>query len=151
MRSSLDQQGDVQPSLGDFQTTAEEAAETKAAHLWRAQLWTAMRTFAAAYIGPDGTKGVAACADALNRQWKEDGRPVTEASLGAALRDSERNHFRLEWVDWFANRSPEIADLLARRVKPTKTTEQLLEDLMEVVRKENPRRAEALFREARAL
>jgi hypothetical protein len=140
-----------QMTLGDLQTDAEEQAEIEAGYVWRAQLWSAMRSFASAYIGPNGLKGYAAVAAALDRRWGGDafGRPVSESTLGAALRDSERNYFRLEWVDWFAARSPEIADLLARRVKPVKTPEQELEDLKAEVRSEMPKRAEAIFRNAR--
>jgi hypothetical protein len=140
----------VQPALGDFQTDKEEQAEIEAGRIWRVQLWSAMRTFASTYIGTNGLKGLAACAAALDKRWGEDGRPVSESTLGAALRDSERNYFRLEWADWFAARSPEIAELLARRIKPVKTPEQELEDLKAELRSELPKRADAVIRNARA-
>lgn len=141
-----------QMTLGALQTDAEELAEIEAGYVWRVALWSAMRTFAASFIGADGQKGYAGCAAALDKRWGGDtfGRPVSESTLGAALRDSERNYFRLEWVDWFAARSPEIADLLARRVKPTKTAEQYIRDLEDEVRGEMPKRADAILRNARS-
>lgn len=133
-------------------TDAEEDAEIAAGEVWRVQLWAAMRAFAIAYIGPNGEKGIAGCAAALDRRWgvEKHGRPVSESTLAAALRDSERNYFRLEWVDWFAARSSEIADLLAKRVKPEKTWEQYARDLEAEVAAEMPKRADAIKRNARA-
>ncbi|HVJ27913.1 MAG TPA: hypothetical protein VM493_10245, partial [Vicinamibacterales bacterium] len=78
MKAAAKQTSLAQPTLGDFQTDAEELAEIEAGKIWRAQLWSAMRTFAASYIGPNGLKGYAACAAALDRRWGEDGRPVSE-------------------------------------------------------------------------
>jgi hypothetical protein len=136
----------------ELRTDAEEQAEIEAGYIWRASLWSAMRTFATNYIGPSGMRGLAAVAAELDKRWGGDafGRPVSESTLGAALRDAERNYFRLEWVDWFAARSPEIADLLARRVKPVKTIEQYVSDLEAEIAAEVPRRAEAVKRNARA-
>jgi hypothetical protein len=131
-------------------TDAEEQAEITAGKLWRVELWAAMRAFALAYVGPNGEKGMAGCAAALDRRWGEEGRPVSESVLNAALKDSERNNFRLEWADWFAARSSEIADLLARRVKPEKTWEQYARDLEAEIRAELPKRADAICRAARA-
>ena len=140
-----------QLSLGDLQTAQEEEAEIEAGYLWRAALWSAMRKFATNYIGPSGLKGTDAVAVELDKRWGGDGigRPVSGAILGACLRDSERNHFRLEWVDFFAARSPEIADLLARRVKPAKTDAEYIRDLETEVRSEMPKRADAILRNAR--
>lgn len=139
-----------QPSLGDFQTEVEEQAEIEAGKLWRAALWSAMRTFALGYIGPNGLKGYDACAAALDKRWGEEGRPVSASVLNAALKDSERNNFRLEWADWFAARSPEIAELLGRRVKPEKTDRQMYDDLCAEIREEFPKQADKIIRRARA-
>lgn len=56
----------------------------------------------------------------------------------------------MTWVDWFAARSADVADLLARRVKPVKTDAQLLEDLCAELRSELPKRADVILRNARA-
>lgn len=62
----------------------------------------------------------------------------------------ERNYFRAEWLDWFAARSPEIAELMARRVKPIKTDKELLTDLEAEVRETYPKHGDAVIRKARA-
>lgn len=139
-----------QVELGGLESPEEEQAEIEAGYIWREQLWSAMRTFVASYMSA-GLKGYDAVASELDKRWGTDrhGRGVSASQLRAALNDAERNYFRLEWADWFAARSPEIADLLARRVKPTKTPEQMLRDLEAELREELPKRADAVIRRAR--
>jgi hypothetical protein len=139
-----------QLALGDLQTEAEEAAEIEAGYLWRAALWGSMRQFVIGYIGPNGLKGYDAAAAALDKRWGPHGRGVSASALRAALLDSDRNNFRLEWADWFAARSPEIAELMARRVKPVKSAEERLADLEAEIRAELPKRADAVIRNSRA-
>ena len=129
---------------------AEEEAEIEAGYVWREALWSAMRTFALGYV--DGKlRGYDACAAALNRRWVDKGRGVSAAVLRAALHDVERNNFRLEWADWFACRSKEVAELMGRRVKPIKTPDERLADLEAELREElSHKRAEAVMRRARA-
>ncbi len=140
-----------QIEIGGLEDPADELAEIEAGYLWRAELWSAMRTFATGYVDVRGAKGYEACAAALDRRWGEPhGRPVSASTLRAALADSERNYFRAEWLDWFACRCKEVADLLARRVKPIKTAEERLADLEAEIAEELPKRAAALIRRARA-
>lgn len=139
-----------QVELGGLESDAEEQAEIEAGYLWREALWSAMRTFIAGFIA-GGQKGYDAAAAALDRRWGLKGRPVSASMLRAALMDAERNNFRAEWLDWFAARDRDIADLLARRVKPAKTTEQYLEDVVAELREElSHKRVEAVLRRARA-
>lgn len=141
-----------QVELGGLENAAEEQAEIEAGYLWRETLYSAMRSFVAGYVA-HGQKGYDACAAALDKRWGERGRPVSASALRSALNDVERNNFRLEWANWFAARSPEIADLLARRVKPAKpakTAEERLADLEAEIRSELPKRADAVIRNARA-
>lgn len=129
---------------------AEERAEIHAGFMWRTELWEVMRTFVASYVGKKGSRGYDAAAAELDKRWAPHGRPVAGSALRAALNDSERNNFRAEWLDWFAARSPEVARLMARRVKPQKTDAELLADLEAEVREElSHRRAEAVLRKAR--
>lgn len=135
------------PGLED---PAEENAEIEAGYIWREQLWSVMRSFVAQYqIGQQ--RGYEAAAAELDKRWGPKGRPVSASILRAALADAERNNFRLEWADWFALRSREVAELLGRRVKPTKTKEELFDDFLEEVREElSHKRIEAALRRARA-
>ena len=127
----------------------DEAAEIEAGYLWREQLWSAMRQFVAGFIA-NGQRGYDACAAALDRRWGPKGRSVSASQLRAALMDSERNNFRAEWLDWFAARDKDVADLLAHRVKPIKTAEQLFDDLVAELRDEmSHKRVEAVLRKAR--
>lgn len=141
-----------QVAIGGLEDPADELAEIEAGYLWRDALWSAMRTFVAGYISVKGTRGYDAVANELEARWAVFGRPVSASVLRAALspEGNERNYFRLEWADWFAARSPEIADLLARRVKPTKTPQQQIADLEAELREELPKRADAVIRRARA-
>lgn len=129
-----------------------EELEVEAGYLWREQLWSAMRQFVIGYIDAEtGLKGYDGCAHRLNKRWEPKGRPVTAGSLRAALNDIERNNFRLEWADWFASQSAEVADLLARRVKPAKTDREMLESLLAELREDLPhKRIDAALRRARA-
>jgi hypothetical protein len=138
-----------QIELGGLEDPAEEQAEIEAGYLWREQIYSAIRTFIAGYIA-NGQKGYEAAAAALDRRWGEKGRPVSASMLRAALGDTERNYFRAEWLDWFAARSPEVADLMARRVKPVKSPEEQLRDLENEIREELPKRADSIIRKARS-
>lgn len=98
------------------------------------------------------------CANELEAIWIEhDGRTVSPAVLGAALKTSEgagsRNYFRIEWAYYFARFSEEVADLLleaAGRGLPQKAPAEELEDLKEIVRAEYPKQADRLLRKAAA-
>ena len=139
-----------QISIGGLETEAEERAEIEAGYMWREALYGALRSFAATYSA-EGLKGYDACAAALDKRWGERGRPVSASVLRAALHDVERNNFRAEWLDWFACRSADVADLLARRVKPEKTDRQLYEDLVAELRENemSHKRVEQVVRKAR--
>lgn len=139
-----------QTEIQGLEDPADEAAEIDAGHVWREELYSAIRGFVRGYIDVSGARGYDGCAAALDRRWGERGHPVSASLLRACLTDTERNYFRAEWLDWFACRSPDVADLLGRRVKPTKTDRELYDDLCAEVREEMPRRAEALIRRARA-
>lgn len=128
----------------------DEEAEIEAGYVWREQLWGAMRQFVASYTA-NGLRGYDAAASELDRRWGAKGRPVSASILRAALNDAERNNFRAEWLDWFAWRSQEVADLMARRVKPAKTDTELLADLVAEMREElSHKRVEQVLRKARA-
>ena len=136
--------------LGGLEDPAEEQAEIEAGYVWREQLWSALRSFTASYMA-GGLKGYDAVAAALDKRWGPKGRPVSASVLRAALNDVERNNLRAEWLDWFAARDRDIADLLARRVKPLKTAEERIADLEAELREElSHKRAEAVLRRARA-
>lgn len=137
-----------QLALGTLQTDAEEMAEINAGYTWREALFGAMRMFVESYM-EGGLRGYDAAAAALDRRWGPKGRPVSASALRSALHDVERNNFRLEWGDWFAARSPEIAELMGRRVKPTKTPEQMIADLEAEIRESNPKHADQMIRRAR--
>lgn len=123
---------------------ADESAEVEAGYIWREQLWSAMRAVTREL-------GYETCASALDRRWGEKGRPVSASLLRAALNDAERNYFRLEWTDWFARQSKDVADLLASRVKPKKTAEESLADLEAELRETlSHKAAEQVMRKARA-
>jgi hypothetical protein len=143
-----------QISIGGLETTEDVEKETVAAHLWRDQLYAAIKSFALAYIDVDsGGRGYDACAARLDKQWgdPERGRAVTGAILKATLNDSERNYFRAEWLHWFASRCPEVAALMARQVKPTKTAEERIADIeAELFETLSHREATRVIRRARA-
>jgi hypothetical protein len=139
-----------QIALGGLNRDDEEQAEVEAGYIWREQLWSTMRQFVSSYMS-GGLKGYDACAAELDRRWGAKGRPVSASALRSALHDVERNNFRAEWLDWFAARSQEVADLMARRVKPAKTAEERLADLEAEMREElSHKRAEAVLRRARS-
>lgn len=123
----------------------DEAAEIEAGYVWREQVYAACR----ACVRELGGYEVAAIA--LDRRWGVKGRPVSATLLRSALNDVERNNARIEWLDFFARRSPDVAELMARRVKPTKTAEERLADLEAELREElSHKSAERLLRKARA-
>jgi len=133
-----------QTAIDGLDDPAEEQAEIEAGHIWREQLWSAMRSYCHEH-------GYERCAAALDRRWGSKGRPVSASLLRSALNDVERNNFRLEWADWFAARSKDVAELMARRVRPVKTPEELLVDIEFELREElSHKRAEAVLRKARA-
>jgi len=139
-----------QIAMGGLEDPAEEEAEIEAGRLWRAQLWSALRTFVTGYIA-GSQKGYEACAAALDRRWGPDGRPVSASTLRAALADSERNYFRAEWLDWFARRDPDVAAIMARQVKPAKTDAERLADLEAELREVlSHKQAEQVLRRARS-
>lgn len=123
----------------------DEELEIEAGYLWREQLYAAMRA-AVRELG-----GYEPAAAALDRRWGPKGRPVSATLLRAALTDTERNNARVEWVDFFAARSRDVAELLGRRVKPVKTAEERLADLEAELREElSHKSAERVLRRARA-
>ncbi|HVY79868.1 MAG TPA: hypothetical protein VG994_02710 [Steroidobacteraceae bacterium] len=144
-----------QVEIGGLESAKEREIETTAARLWRAELYAAIKIFALSYIDAEnGGRGYDACAARLDEQWgdPERGRGVTGAILKATLNDSERNYFRAEWLFWFATRSPEVADLMARKAKPKKTADERIADYQRVIRGEHShKRAEAMIREAESL
>lgn len=139
-----------QIELGGLQTQDDEQAEIEAGYIWREQLWSTMRQFVSSYMA-GGLKGYDAVAAELDRRWGPKGRPVSASVLRSALNDVERNNFRAEWMDWFAWRSEDVANLMARRVKPVKTDKEQLEDLIAELREElSHKRVETIVRKARA-
>lgn len=133
-----------QIAMVGLEDPAEELAEIEAGYLWREQMWSAMRSYC-------NEHGYDKCAAALDRRWGGKGRPVSAAILRAALNDAERNNFRAEWLDYFAARSRDVAELMGRRVKPVKTAEERLADLEAELREElSHKRAEQVIRKARA-
>jgi hypothetical protein len=95
--------------------------------------------------------GYDACAAILDRVWGPLGRPVSASALRSALNDTERNHFRFEWVIWFSTASEDVATLLneiAGKTKPKKTAEQELADLKTEMRRELGKVADKLIRKA---
>lgn len=138
-----------QIALGGLEDPADDDAEIQAGYVWREQLWSAMRLFVLSYRA-HGLQGYDACAAALDKRWGEKGRPVSASVLSAALKDSERNNFRAEWLDWFAARDGEIAELVARRVPPDKTDGDQYLDLCDELREEYPKQADRIIRRARA-
>lgn len=49
----------------------------------------------------------------LDASFEREGRPVSESVLRAALKVSERNYARMEWLPYFCTLSDEPAQLLA--------------------------------------
>jgi hypothetical protein len=123
----------------------DDAAEIEAGYVWREQLYAACR----ACVRELG--GYEPAANALDKRWGPKGRAVSATLLRSALNDVERNNARMEWLDFFAARSRDVAELMGRRVKPVKTAEERLADLEAELREElSHKRAEAVLRKARA-
>jgi hypothetical protein len=142
-----------QVEMGGLEDPAPRTQEIEAGYLWRERLWSAMRQFVFGFVDVrTGLKGYDACAYGPQPALGAEGAPrVTPAALNAALQDSERNNFRAEWLDWFAGQDKDIADILARRVKPAKTDAELLADIEAELRDElSHKSAERLLRKARA-
>lgn len=137
-----------QIEIGGLVSEEDEEAEIAAEKVWRAELWGALKVFVAGYIDArTGLKGYEGCAFHLNKRWADEGRPVTAMGLRQALADAERNNFRLEWAYWFASQSAEVAELLARHVKPKKTPAERLADTDDEIRATlSHKQAEAFFR-----
>jgi hypothetical protein len=149
-RTPTQTQWQPQVSIGGLEDPKEIDAEIEAGYLWRESLWSAMRSFTTGYLH-GGLKGYDAVAAELDRRWGPKGRPVSASVLRAALHDVERNNFRAEWLDWYCARSEEIAAIVGRRVKPEKTAEQMLEDVIAELREEMAhKRVEVVLRKARA-
>lgn len=139
-----------QVPMSGLEDPAEENAEIEAGYIWREQMWSRMRAFVSQYSAGQ-LRGYDAAAAELDRRWGAKGRPVSASILRAALADAERNNFRLEWVDWFAARDQQIAELLGRRVKPEKTDAEMLADVLAELREElTHKRIETVMRRARA-
>lgn len=141
-----------QVEIGGLATPTEQSNEVEAAREWRGALWPAIRSFVEGYIDAEnGLKKYDGCAYRLNAIWEDFGRPVTSGALKQALLDAERNNFRLEWVFWFASQDADIAKILAQHVKPEKTAEQLLSDLLiELLEDLSPKRIQAALKRAKA-
>lgn len=137
-----------QVSIGGLDSKSEEDESIKASKGWRKELWLALWYFAEGYVCAEtGLKKYDGCAYHLNKRWEDEGRPVTGGALKNAIKDENRNNFRLEWAFWFAEQSAEIAELLARKVKPKKTAEQRLADTDDEIRATlSHKQAEAFFR-----
>ncbi len=91
------------------------------------------------------------CANALDAIWARHGRGVSASALRSALTDTERNHFRFEWVIWFAAQSEHVADLLneiAGKGRPKKKPEDELRDLKELMRRRLGDVAKEIIRKA---
>jgi len=144
----------AQVEIGGLETEEDEQAEIEAGYIWRELLWSAIRSFVGSYVDArTGAKGWDACAAALDRRWgvPGKGRGVSGSVLRAALTDGNHNHLRAEWLDWFAARDADIANLMARRVKPEKTAEERLADIEAELRDVlSHKQAEAVLRRARA-
>lgn len=123
----------------------DETAEIEAGYIWREQLYAACR----ACVRELG--GYEPVANALDKRWGAKGRPVSATLLRSCLNDVERNNARMEWLDYFAARSKDVAELMGRRVKPVKTAEERLADLEAELREElSHKSAERVLRRARA-
>lgn len=142
-----------QVEIGGLDSERDETLSAEAGYVWRAELWSALRSFVESYIDAEnGLKKYDGCAYRLNKRWEPlpHGRPVTAGALKQALTDSERNNFRLEWAYWFAEQNEDIAKLLGCQVKPAKTTEQLFDDFLAELGEELAhKRIQAALRRAR--
>jgi hypothetical protein len=141
-----------QVEIGGLADETEESQAIEAEKRMRFELFSAIRSFVIGYIDMrTGLKGYDACAYHLNRRWESEGRPVTSGALRAALHDSERNNLRAEHLFWFASECPEVAEIMARRVKPAKTdAQQVLDFETEARATFSHKEAEAFIRRARA-
>lgn len=141
-----------QAAFGGLETEKEIEERLKSHRVWREELWGALRVFITGYsVGAGlGQKGYEAVATELDRIWGPLGRPVSASQLRAALQDSERNNFRLEWIDWFTLVDPDIAAINAHRVRGPKTDKEELEDLRAEIRETYPKHGEQVIRKARA-
>lgn len=136
--------------MGGLESEQEELAEIEAEYRVREELFSAIRMFIAGYIC-GSQKGYDAVAAQLNKRWEPHGRPVTGGPLRASLSmNSERNNFRAEWLFWFMENCAEVAEIMARKVKPEKTDRQVLDDLLEELQEDlSHKRIAAAVRRAR--
>jgi hypothetical protein len=141
-----------QTAIGGLDSEQDRVNEAGATYVWREQIWAAMTSFVESYIDAEnGLKKHDGVAFRLNQIWEEKGRPVTGGALKNALKDENRNNFRLEWSFWFASQDEEIARLLGCKTKPNKTAEQLNADWEAVIRETfSHREAEKLIRKVKA-
>ncbi len=140
-----------QTVIGGLESEQEEQAEIEAEYLMREELFSALRMFTASYIC-GSLKGYDAVAYQLNKRWEPHGRPVTAGPLRASLSptNTERNNFRAEWLFWFMENSVDVAEIMARKVKPEKTDRQLLDDLIDELAEDmSHKRIAAAVRRAR--
>lgn len=141
-----------QVEMGGLADETEESQAIEAEKRMRFELFSAIRTFVIGFIDVrTGLKGYDACAYHLNKRWESEGRPVTPAALRAALHDSERNNLRAEHLFWFASQCAEVAEVMARKVKPAKSdAQQVLDFEAEARATFSHKEAEAFIRRARA-
>lgn len=141
----------AQTVIGGLESEKEETDEIEAEYVMREELFSALRRFTAGYLC-GSLKSYDAVAHQLNKRWEPHGRPVTAGPLRASLSptNAERNNFRAEWLFWFMENCAEVAEIMARKVKPEKTDRQLLEDLLEeLVEDLSHKRIAAAVRRAR--
>lgn len=140
-----------QTEFGGFDPEKEEEAEIEAEYLMRQELFSALRMFVSGYLC-NGLKGYDAVAFQLNKRWEPHGRSVTAGPLRASLSptNTERNNFRAEWLFWFMDNCAEVAEIMARKVKPEKTDRQLFDDFVEELKEDlSHKRIAAAVRRAR--
>lgn len=136
----------MKPAAAQLQLIdSDEDLEIEADYIWREALYSAAR----AVVREIG--GYEVVANALDKRWGPKGRPVSATLLRSSLNDVERNNARVEWFAYLGRRSPDVAVLMARQIKPVKTAEERLADLEAEIRDElSHKSAERVLRRARA-
>ncbi len=129
------------------ETDEEREAEAERQILLRLEFMAAARATVRELGGFDEA------AKKLDRTWGRDdvGRGVSGSTFRAAVNDTERNYFRLEWIFELANHSETIKDLLraAADGRSKKSAEDELRDVHDIIRRKYPEDAEAIIRKAR--